>query len=105
MAAMAGGMPSSAFATRSSKARWEISITLQDTGARPGGRRSRQATGCGHYPSGVDADSLLVRLDPDQRRAVTHPSNPLCIRAGAGSGKTRVLTRRIAWRAITGDAD
>ena len=53
----------------------------------------------------MDADALLVGLDPNQRRAVTHPSNPLCIMAGAGSGKTRVLTRRIAWRAVTGDAD
>ena len=44
-------------------------------------------------------------LDDAQLEAVTHPDNPLCILAGAGSGKTRVLTRRIAWRVATGDAD
>ena len=48
---------------------------------------------------------LLAGLDPAQRSAVTADENPLCILAGAGSGKTRVLTRRIAHRAETGDAD
>lgn len=53
----------------------------------------------------MDADRLLSGLDPDQRRAVTESTHPLCILAGAGSGKTRVLTRRIAFRAATDDAD
>jgi DNA helicase-2/ATP-dependent DNA helicase PcrA len=53
----------------------------------------------------VDADRLLDGLDPAQRRAVTSPGRPLAILAGAGSGKTRVLTRRIAHRCLTGDAD
>ncbi len=44
-------------------------------------------------------------LDDAQLAAVTHPGNPLCILAGAGSGKTRVLTRRIARRVADGDAD
>lgn len=44
-------------------------------------------------------DALLDDLDPGQRAAVTAEGAPLAILAPAGSGKTRVLTRRIAWRA------
>ena len=49
--------------------------------------------------------SLLEGLDPAQRKAVLSDAAPLCILAGAGSGKTRVLTRRIAHRILTGSAE
>lgn len=48
------------------------------------------------------ASSLLQNLNPEQLAAVTLPARPALILAGAGSGKTRVLTTRIAWLIQTG---
>ena len=53
----------------------------------------------------MSADALLDGLDPTQHQAVASAANPLAILAGAGSGKTRVLTRRIAHRVATGSID
>ena len=53
----------------------------------------------------MDPQELLHGLDDAQRAAVSSAAMPLVVLAPAGSGKTRVLTRRIAYRVATGDAD
>ncbi len=63
-----------------------------------------QATGRGEpektaVPAGVE--ELLAGLNVEQRRAVTHGDGPLLVVAGPGTGKTQVVTRRIAWLIAT----
>jgi DNA helicase-2/ATP-dependent DNA helicase PcrA len=49
-----------------------------------------------------DADALLASLDPEQREVATALDGPVCVLAGAGTGKTRAITARIAYGVRTG---
>jgi DNA helicase-2/ATP-dependent DNA helicase PcrA len=50
----------------------------------------------------MKSEELLRRLNPEQAAAVSHGSGPLLVLSGAGSGKTRVLTHRLAWLVAQG---
>ncbi|HEX7399288.1 MAG TPA: ATP-dependent DNA helicase [Candidatus Limnocylindrales bacterium] len=55
----------------------------------------------GPAPVATGIEALLANLNVQQRRAVTHGDGPLLVVAGAGTGKTQVVTRRIAWLIAT----
>ena len=48
------------------------------------------------------ADDVLDALDPEQRQVASSPSGPMCVLAGAGTGKTRAITHRIAYGVLSG---
>ncbi|MDP8938071.1 MAG: ATP-dependent DNA helicase UvrD2 [Actinomycetota bacterium] len=77
---------------------------MEHAGATSGMEHAGATSGMEHAGATSGTDPLLDGLDPVQRQAVASEAQPLCILAGAGSGKTRVLTRRIALRVRSGTA-
>mgnify|MGYP002735251880 CR=1 FL=1 len=59
----------------------------------------------GSGPGKLSPEELLGALDPQQAQVALQVRGPLCVRAGAGTGKTRAITYRIAYGAATGEVD
>ncbi len=68
------------------------------------GEKNKSADGATPRPQPFSAEELARELNPAQAEAVVHPPGPLLVVAGAGSGKTRVITYRLA-RLVAGGAD
>src|SRR5450631_2175257 len=85
--------------------RWRRDGSGPGDGWQGPGRRAR--VGLGRWPvAALDGpDAVLSSLDPEQRAVALAPRGPVCVLAGAGTGKTRAVAHRIAYTAGIGAVD
>ncbi|MGD1011671.1 MAG: UvrD-helicase domain-containing protein [Acidimicrobiales bacterium] len=78
---------------------WDL---LGDLSSSPRRALAEDEQACRRASAEAAIEGLVADLNPPQREAVLHDGSPLVVVAGAGSGKTRVLTRRIARLVVSG---